>query len=76
VAVVSKNFKLQTPTSLAKGYEGEAEAISWGQQFIANPDPPRRFEEGSELNEPQPETFYGDGPVGYTDYPFLDLQII
>jgi len=50
---------------------GEAEAISWGQQFIANPDLPRRFEEGAELNEPQPETFYGDGPVGYTDYPSL-----
>ena len=51
---------------------GEADAISWGQQFIANPDLPRRFEDGAELNEPNPETFYGDGPVGYTDYPFLD----
>ena len=50
---------------------GEADAISWGQQFIANPDLPRRFEEGAELNEPNPETFYGEGPVGYTDYPSL-----
>ena len=50
---------------------GEADAISWGQQFIANPDLPRRFSEGAELNEPKPETFYGDGPVGYTDYPSL-----
>ena len=50
---------------------GEADAISWGQQFIANPDLPRRFAEGAELNEPQPQTFYGDGPVGYTDYPSL-----
>ncbi len=48
------------------------DAISWGQKFIANPDLPRRFSEGTELNEPNPETFYGDGPVGYTDYPFLD----
>jgi len=51
---------------------GEADAISWGQQFIANPDLPRRFAEGAELNQPQPETFYGDGSVGYTDYPSLD----
>lgn len=51
---------------------GEADAISWGRLFIANPDLPRRFAEGGTLNEPQPETFYGDGPVGYTDYPSLD----
>ena len=51
---------------------GEADAISWGRLFIANPDLPRRFAEGRALNEPQPETFYGDGPVGYTDYPSLD----
>ena len=50
---------------------GEADAISWGQQFIANPDLARRLAEGSDLNTPQPETFYGDGPVGYTDYPTL-----
>lgn len=50
---------------------GEADAISWGQQFIANPDLVRRFAEGAELNEPNPATYYGDGPEGYTDYPFL-----
>jgi len=50
---------------------GEADAISWGQQFIANPDLPARFASGAELNEPDPETFYGDGAEGYTDYPSL-----
>jgi 2,4-dienoyl-CoA reductase-like NADH-dependent reductase (Old Yellow Enzyme family) len=50
---------------------GEADAISWGQQFIANPDLPKRFAEGTELNEPNAETFYADGPAGYTDYPSL-----
>jgi 2,4-dienoyl-CoA reductase-like NADH-dependent reductase (Old Yellow Enzyme family) len=50
---------------------GEADAISWGQQFIANPDLPDRFAKNAPLNEPQPATFYGDGPEGYTDYPFL-----
>lgn len=53
---------------------GEADAISWGQQFIANPDLTRRYELGADLNEANPMTFYGDGPEGYTDYPFLDTQ--
>lgn len=51
---------------------GEADAISWGQQFIANPDLVRRCELSAELNDPVPETFYGDGPEGYTDYPSMD----
>lgn len=50
---------------------GEADAISWGKQFIANPDLVRRCELAADLNEPNPTTFYGDGPVGYTDYPVL-----
>lgn len=62
--------------SIADGEEmiaaGEADAISWGQQFIANPDLVRRCEVGADLNDPNPNTFYGEGRVGYTDYPFLD----
>ncbi len=50
---------------------GEADAISWGQLYIANPDLRRRIELGAELNEPNPDTYYGEGTVGYTDYPFL-----
>jgi 2,4-dienoyl-CoA reductase-like NADH-dependent reductase (Old Yellow Enzyme family) len=49
---------------------GDADAIAWGQWFIANPDLPARYAEGVELNEPRQETFYGGGPLGYTDYPF------
>lgn len=51
---------------------GKADAVAWGQLFIANPDLPRRFVENAPLNTPHPETFYGSGPVGYTDYPALD----
>ncbi|WP_018608858.1 alkene reductase [Uliginosibacterium gangwonense] len=54
---------------------GEADAVSFGQQFIANPDLPRRLLVGTEFNQPHPETFYGYGQadmtVGYTDYPGL-----
>ncbi|MDW3682074.1 alkene reductase [Cupriavidus sp. CV2] len=50
---------------------GEADAVAWGQLFIANPDLPRRFELGAPLNTPDPATYYGDGETGYTDYPSL-----
>jgi 2,4-dienoyl-CoA reductase-like NADH-dependent reductase (Old Yellow Enzyme family) len=51
--------------------KGEADAVAWGQLFIANPDLPLRFAKKAPLNTPDPETFYAVGPVGYTDYPFL-----
>ncbi len=50
----------------------EADAISYGRLFIANPDLPLRLKTGAPLNEPDPATFYGQGPEGYTDYPALD----
>lgn len=50
---------------------GEADAVAWGQLFIANPDLPERFRQGAPLNTPDPTTFYGSGPGGYTDYPRL-----
>lgn len=50
---------------------GEADAIAYGQLFIANPDLPLRFAKHAPLNTPDPETFYAQGTQGYTDYPFL-----
>jgi 2,4-dienoyl-CoA reductase-like NADH-dependent reductase (Old Yellow Enzyme family) len=50
---------------------GNADAVAWGKLFIANPDLPRRFRAGAALNTPVPETFYGAGAGGYTDYPGL-----
>jgi len=43
--------------------------VAVGRPFLANPDLPRRWREGLELNEPNPATFYGGGAEGYTDYP-------
>lgn len=51
---------------------GEADAVAWGQLFIANPDLPARFKLDAELNKPNPETFYFTGPEGYVDYPALE----
>ena len=51
---------------------GKADAVAFGKAAIANPDLVERFRTGAPLNPQDPSTFYGDGPVGYTDYPFLE----
>ncbi len=48
-----------------------ADAVAVGRLFLANPDLPARWQSGADLNEPDPDTFYGGGAKGYTDYPFL-----
>ncbi|MFT4433454.1 alkene reductase [Caballeronia sp. 15715] len=53
---------------------GDADAVAWGQLFIANPDLVKRFESNAVLNAPVPETFYARGTEGYTDYPTLETM--
>ncbi|WP_416795420.1 alkene reductase [Ciceribacter azotifigens] len=55
--------------AVASGY---ADMVSFGREYIANPDLVRRLKENAELNTPNRATFYGGGAEGYTDYPFLD----
>uniref|UniRef100_A0ACD6AAN0 Uncharacterized protein n=1 Tax=Avena sativa TaxID=4498 RepID=A0ACD6AAN0_AVESA len=53
--------------------EGYADLVAFGRLFLANPDLPKRFEVGAELNNYDRMTFYTSDPVvGYTDYPFLE----
>ena len=52
--------------------EDLADAVAVARLFLANPHLPKRWETGAALNEPNPDTFYGGGAEGYTDYPFLD----
>lgn len=52
--------------------KGEADAISYGRLYIANPDLAERLEIDAPLNEPNSATFYAQGAEGYTDYPTLD----
>jgi N-ethylmaleimide reductase len=51
--------------------EGRADAITFGASFLANPDLPRRLQEGAPLTPPDFGTFYTPGPKGYIDYPNL-----
>ena len=51
--------------------QGLADAVAFGQLYIANPDLVERFAIGAVLNEPDNSTFYGGTEKGYTDYPTL-----
>ncbi|ACD20141.1 alkene reductase [Paraburkholderia phytofirmans] len=51
---------------------GEADAVAWGQLFIANPDLVRRFATNAPFNKPNPATYYARGETGYVDYPTLE----
>jgi len=50
---------------------GEADLVSFGATFLANPDLPKRLRLRAALNVPNPHTFYGGDSRGYTDYPVL-----
>lgn len=47
----------------------EADAISFGMMFIANPDLVSRLRHNQPLNAVDQEHLYTSGPQGYTDYP-------
>lgn len=53
--------------------QGDADLISYGRLFLANPDLVLRFKLNAPLNRYVRATFYTHDPVvGYTDYPFLN----
>lgn len=51
--------------------KGLIDAVAFGRDFIANPDLVARLQQKAELNPQRPESFYGGGAEGYTDYPSL-----
>jgi N-ethylmaleimide reductase len=50
---------------------GDADLVAFGVPYIANPDLVAGLRSDASLNKPDPTTFYGIGPKGYTDYPVL-----
>jgi 2,4-dienoyl-CoA reductase-like NADH-dependent reductase (Old Yellow Enzyme family) len=67
--VLIANEAFTKATAEAAIASGDADAVAFGKLFIANPDLPERFKLNVPLNEPDPSTFYAQGPKGYTDYP-------
>ena len=51
--------------------EGKANAISFGNLYLANPDLPQRFAQDAPFNEPDKSTYYQGEEKGYIDYPTL-----
>lgn len=67
--IVNTGFdKAKADTVLASG---GADIVAFGVPYIANPDLVARLRTDAPLNKPDPKTFYGEGPGGYTDYPSL-----
>ena len=67
--IANERFSLED--SIAELQAGTADAIAFGMKYIANPDLVERLRIGAPLNAVVPETIYGSGPVGYSDYPAL-----
>lgn len=70
VFIANEKFTKETAEQVLKS--GAADAVAFGQLFIANPDLPDRFKTGAALNEPDPSTYYAPTAQGYTDYPFAE----
>jgi len=67
--IINRAFTKDTANKVLK--EGDADLVSFGVPFLANPDLVERFKTNAPLNTPDPNTFYTPGEKGYTDYPFL-----
>ncbi len=74
IYIANENFTAEAAREAIRS--GTADAVAFGKTAIANPDLVERFRVGAPLNPPDPTTFYGDGPQGYTDYPFLETTTI
>jgi 2,4-dienoyl-CoA reductase-like NADH-dependent reductase (Old Yellow Enzyme family) len=68
--IVNEGFTKETAEEVLA--RGEADAVAFGKDFIANPDLVQRFKTNAPLNKWNPATFYSSGPEGYVDYPTLD----
>ena len=67
--ILNGGYNAQTGNAAIR--KGEADLISFGALFLANPDLPERFRRKAPLNLPVAKTFYAGEEKGYIDYPVL-----
>ena len=67
--IINRAFNKETATKVLN--DGDADLVSFGVPFLANPDLVERFKTDAPLNVPDQTTFYTPGEKGYTDYPTL-----
>ncbi|WP_316840144.1 alkene reductase [Pedobacter gandavensis] len=68
--IINRAFTKETANQVLK--DGDADLVSFGVPFIANPDLVERFKTDAALTQPDQATFYTPGEKGYTDYPSLN----
>ena len=68
------NNKYTRQMALDAVASGQADAVAFGVPFISNPDLVRKLQLDAPLTPANTKTYYGPGPVGYTDYPTLEQQ--
>ena len=68
--IINRGFNKETASQVLAA--GDADLVSFGVPFIANPDLVARFKADAALNQPDQATFYTPGEKGYTDYPSLN----
>lgn len=68
--IINRGFNRETATKVLQ--DGDADLVSFGTPFIANPDLVERFKTNAPLNQPDQATFYTPGEKGYIDYPMLN----
>lgn len=68
--IINRAFTKETAEKVLA--DGDADLVSFGVPFIANPDLVQRFRSDASLNVPDQTTFYTPGETGYTDYPTLN----
>lgn len=71
--IANEKFTKETAEQVIEA--GEADAVAFGQLFIANPDLPYRFAVNAPLNSPKAALFYSNGAEGYTDYPVFEQAV-
>ena len=55
--------------------DGDADLISFGRPYIANPDLVARLRTGAPLAEAPKQYWYGGGAAGYSDWPAMQARV-
>lgn len=71
--IINRGFNKETATKVLN--DGDADLVSFGTPFLANPDLVERFKTDAPLNQPDQATFYTPGEKGYTDYPTISQSV-
>jgi len=67
--VLNSDYRLDNAQAVLDA--GQADAITFGRTFLANPDLVARLQANAPLNPDNMATWYSQGPEGYVDYPPL-----